>query len=132
MNAHAPAFPRVAELATASLALTIVGGITMASYAPRRPPLTLPIVLLVASGLLLLTSVLLLARVKDFSWSTFIKVDRWAFVAYLISAGMIEFAFVRDHTRGAPLLVLSLMLVIFATSVPLIIAFTAAKYQSRA
>jgi hypothetical protein len=131
MSTDQQTFPKVAEIATASLALTIVGGITMASYAPRRPPLTLPVILLIASGGLLVTSVLLLTRVKDFSWGTFVKVDRWAFLAYLISAGMIEFAFVKDHTRGAPLLVLTLMLVIFATSVPLIIAFTAAKYQSR-
>ena len=33
----------------------------------------------------------------------------------------IEFAFVRNHTRGAPLVVVTLMLVIFALDVPVLI-----------
>jgi hypothetical protein len=43
---------------------------------------------------------------------------------------MIGFAFVRDHTRGAPLVLVVLMLVIFAADVPLIITFTVARYSS--
>jgi Tfp pilus assembly protein PilX len=43
---------------------------------------------------------------------------------------MIAFAFVRDHTRGAPLAVVLVMLVIFALDVPLIIAFTVARFSS--
>jgi hypothetical protein len=50
--------------------------------------------------------------------------------AYVISAGMIGFAFVRDHTRGAPLALVIVMLVIFALDVPLVIAFTVARYSS--
>ncbi len=52
----------------------------------------------------------------------------WALLAYVISAGMIEFAFVRDHTRGAPLVVVSCLLVVFATSAPTTIAVTTARY----
>ena len=47
-------------------------------------------------------------------------------VAYVISAGMIGFAFVKDHARGAPLAAVLVMPVIFALDVPLIIAFTVA------
>jgi hypothetical protein len=50
--------------------------------------------------------------------------------AYSISAGMIAFAFIRDHTRGAPLALVLVMLVIYALDVPLIIAFTVARYAS--
>ena len=59
-------------------------------------------------------------------------VFRWALLAYVISAGMIGFAFVKDHVRGAPLAVVFVMLVIFALDVPLIIAFTVARYSSPA
>jgi len=72
----------------------------------------------------------LLVRWRDFAWGTFSLVVRWALVAYVISAGMIEFSFVRNHASGAPLLVVSLMLVLFAVDVPLIIAVTVARYQS--
>jgi hypothetical protein len=123
-------FPPVAELAIGSLALVVIGGILMASYVPRRPPLTGPAVLTAVSAALVLTSVFLLSRLRPFAWGRFFLVFRWALLAYVISAGMIGFAFVRDHTRGTPLALVAVMLVIFALDVPVIIAFTVARYSS--
>lgn len=120
--------PPVEPVAVVSLALIVVGGIVMASYVPRRPPLTVPVVLLAVSGALFLGNAAVLARLRDFAWARFLQVFKWALLAYAISAGMIEFAFVRNHTRGTPLLVVSLMLFIFAVDVPVIIAFTVARY----
>jgi drug/metabolite transporter (DMT)-like permease len=124
-------FPPVAQLASASLALVVVGGVYMASWAPRRPPLEVPVALLLASSLLLVVAVAMLARLRDFAWTTFTLVGRWALLAYVISAGMIEYAFIHNRTQGDPLLVVSLLLVLFAVDVPLIIAFTVARYQTR-
>ena len=123
-------FPPVAELATVSLALVVVGGILLASYAPRRPPLGVPAALALAGAALLLTSGYLLARIRPFSWERFFLVFRWALLAYAISAGMIGFAFVKDHIRGAPLALVLIMLVIYALDVPLVIAFTVARYAT--
>ena len=123
-------FPPVAELAIGSLALVVVGGILMASYVPRRPPLGAPAVLTAVSATLILTGVCLLSRLRPFAWGRFFLAFRWALLAYVISAGMIGFAFVRDHTRGAPLALVVVMLVIFALDVPVIIAFTVARYSS--
>ena len=123
-------FPPVAELTMVSLALVVIGGILLASYVPRRPPLGVPTALAVISAALVLTSVFLLSRLQQFAWDRFFLVFRWALLAYVISAGMIGFAFIRDHTRGAPLGLVVVMLVIFALDVPLIIAFTVARYSS--
>jgi hypothetical protein len=123
-------YPPAAELATVSLALVVVGGVFMAAYFPTPPPLAVPIALVAISALLLGSAVVLLARWRDFAWAPFSLVARWALVAYVISAGMIEFSFVRNHASGGPLLVVSLMLVLFAVDVPLIIAVTVARYQS--
>jgi hypothetical protein len=123
-------YPPAAELATVSLALVVVGGVFMAAYFPTPPPLAVPIALVAISALLLGSAIVLLARWRDFAWAPFSLVARWALVAYVISAGMIEFSFVRNHASGAPLLVVSLMLVLFAVDVPLIIAVTVARYQS--
>jgi hypothetical protein len=128
--AAARRFPPVAGLGTASLALVVIGGILMASYVPRRPPLAVPLVLTALSAVLLLAGVFLLSRLDQFAWPRFFLVFRWALLAYVISAGVIGFAFVRDHTRGAPLALVVVMLVIFALDVPLIIAFTVARYSS--
>jgi len=137
MSAHdatAPAhevdrpLPPIGYLATASLGLVVVGGILLASYAPRVAPLGFATGLLIAAAILLLTARALLGRLKEFAWGAFATVFKWALLAYVITAGMIEFAFVHDHTRGSSLVIVTFMLVIFALSVPTIIAFTTARY----
>ena len=120
----------IAQLTVCSLALVVIGGILMASYVPRQPPLTAPTALTAVSAALALTSVFLLSRLKQFAWPRFFLAFRWALLAYVISAGMIGFAFVRDDTRGAPLALVAVMLVIFALDVPVVIAFTVARYSS--
>ena len=125
-------FPPVAGVTTGSLGLVVIGGILMASYAPRRPPLGVPVALAVAGAVLLLAGGWLTARLRPFAWERFFLVFRWALLAYVISAGVIAFAFIKDHTRGAPLAVVLVMLVIYALDVPLVIAFTVARYSSPA
>jgi hypothetical protein len=122
--------PPVANLALVSLGLVVIGGIVLASTLPKRPPLAILIVIAVISGLLLAAALVLLARLQDFAWDRFRLVARWALLAYVISAGMIAFAFIRDHTRGAPLAVALVMLAYFALDVPVIVAFTVARYSS--
>ena len=125
-------FPPVAGLTTVSLGLVVIGGILMASYAPRRPPLGVPVAITVASAALLLAGGYLTSRLRPFAWDRFFLVFRWALLAYVISAGVIGFAFIKDHVRGAPLAVVLAMLAIYALDVPLIIAFTVARYSSPA
>ena len=40
-------------------------------------------------------------RLRDFAWERFLQVAGWALLAYAVIAGMIEYAFVYDKTRGA-------------------------------
>jgi uncharacterized membrane protein YoaK (UPF0700 family) len=122
-------FPKAVEIVTLSLGAVVVGGVWLGSHAPRRPPLALPTVLLVVAAALLLAGFVMITRVDTFSWHTFVRVGRWALLAYIIAAGMIEFAFVRNHTRGAPLVVVTGMLVVFALDVPFLIATTVARYE---
>ena len=49
-------------------------------------------------------------------------------MAYVLEAALIEFSFVRNHTSGSSLDIVSAMLVIFGVSVPTTIAFTVARY----
>ena len=129
-NAVDRSYPPVAWLSTAALCLVISGGIILASYAPRVAPHSVTVTLLVAGLLLLATAVTMLLRIKEFSWTTFRSVYKWAQLAYLITAGMIEFAFAHDHTRGSSLVIVTLMLVVFCVSVPINIAFTTARYAN--
>jgi hypothetical protein len=124
--------PPVTELAVASVALMIVAGIYLAARLPTPPPLAPAIGLLATGAVLTATALVLLARIHPFAWSTFRLVARWAFLAYLVIAGMLGFVFVFDHTRGGPLGVLLAALVVFAVDVPLVIGFTVARYDRSA
>jgi hypothetical protein len=121
--------PPVTQLTMASLALIVAGGIYLASHLPRQVPLTPAVVLLVASAALLGINLLLLARVKNFPWNSFVRVGKWALLAYLITAGLIEYAFLRDGLSGGPLIVLTLSILVYAVHVPILIAFTVARYD---
>jgi hypothetical protein len=122
--------PPVTQLAMASLALIVAGGIYLASHLPEQVPLTPAVALLAASSLLLLVNLLLLSRVEDFAWSRFFTVGKWALLAYSVTAGLIEFAFLRDGLSGGPLVVLTLSIIVYAVHVPVLIAFTVAQYDT--
>jgi hypothetical protein len=124
--------PPIAELAVLSVALMLSGGIYLAAHLPRHPPLAPAVGLLVAGGALSIAAVALLVRIKPFAWDTFFLVARWALVAYVVIAGILGFVFIFDHTRGGTLAVLLLTLVVFALDVPMIIAFTVARYAQPA
>ena len=121
--------PPVTQLAMTSLALILIGGIYLASHLPQQVPLTPAWTLLGASTLLLAINLIALSRVKDFAWKKFFAVGRWALLAYAITAGLIEFAFLRDGMSGGPLVVLTLSIIVYAIHVPVLIAFTVAQYE---
>jgi hypothetical protein len=121
--------PPVTELAMASLALIVAGGIYLSSHLPRHVSLVPAIVLLAGSVVLLAVNLALLARVPDFAWGRFFQVAKWSLLAYAIIAGMIEYAFLRNHLSGGPLVVLTLSLVVFAVHVPTLVGFTVARYD---
>lgn len=121
--------PPTTQIGMTSLALIITGGIYLAAHLPQAVPLAPAVGLLVASCVLLGVNVALLARVAGFNWPRFFGVFRWALLAYVITAGMIEFAFVRDGLSGGPLVVLTLSIIVYAVHVPLLIAFTVARFD---
>jgi hypothetical protein len=122
--------PPFTELAMGSLALIVAGGIYLSSHLPRHVPLGPAVALLVASGVLFAANMASLARVHDFPWRRFLEVARWALLAYFFVAGLIEYAFLRNHLSGGPLVVLTLSLVLFALHVPALIGFTVARFHT--
>jgi hypothetical protein len=121
--------PPVTQLAMASLALIVAGGIYLSAHLPKHVPLGPAVALLAASALLLAVNLLMLARVQGFAWERFRAVAKWALLAYLLSAALIEFAFLQDHLSGGPLVVLTLSLLVYAVHVPTLIGFTVARYD---
>jgi hypothetical protein len=120
--------PPVTELAVVSMALVVAGGIWIASHIPIVP-LAPAVILLAASALLMVVNIAGLLRAKTFNWPLFFDVAKWALLAYVVIAAMIEYVFVNDGTRGGVLVVLTLSLLVYAVHVPLLIGFTVARFE---
>ena len=121
--------PPVTEIGMLSLALIVAGGIYLSSHIPGHVPLAPAVILLVLSAGLLVTNLILLARVQGFPWWRFWQVAKWSLLAYAITAGMILYVFLRNDLSGGPLVVLTLSLVVYAVHVPMLIGFTVARYH---
>jgi hypothetical protein len=109
--------------------VVVGGGVYLAAYLPRHAPLGPAYGILALAVVLLGTNVGVLARVRPFAWGRFFSVARWALLAYLVFAGILEYVFVLDGTRGGLLIVLTVMLAIYAVNIPLLLAFSVARYQ---
>ena len=123
-------YPPFTQVGMASLALIVAGGIYLSAHLPQHVPLGPAIGLLIASALMLSLNLASLTRVEGFAWQRFWQVAKWAFLAYVITAGMIEYAFLRDHVSGGALVVLTLSLLVYAVQVPTLISFTVARYDT--
>ena len=121
--------PPVTALGAASIAFVAAGVIVLAAYLPKHAPLAVPLACAACATLLLVANGVLLARVETFAWWRFFQVMRWGLLAYLVVSGMLEYTFLYDHTRGAVLALMTWMLVLFMTNVPLLMAFTVARHQ---
>ena len=122
-------YPPVTQVAMASLALIIAGGIYLSANLPAQVPLGPAVVLLAISALLMAFNLFSLTRVTDFAWDRFFAVAKWSVLAYLVIGGMIEFVFVHNGVRGGTLVVLTLSLLVFAIHVPTLMGFTVARYS---
>ena len=121
--------PPVTQMGMLSLSLIVAAVIYLSAHLPEHVPLGPAVALLAVSALLLAFNVLSLAKTEGFAWARFIYVGKWALLAYAVIASMIEYVFLRNNTSGGPLIVLTLSLVVFALTVPVLIAFTVARYD---
>jgi hypothetical protein len=121
--------PPIWECGVAALTFVVVSVIYLASYLPGKPN-TVPVyVLLAAATLLVVAQLVMIGALSSFSRSSFHAVAGWSLVAYIVIGGMIEYVFLRNHTRGEELALLTWGLVLFVVDVPLILGFSVARYQ---
>jgi hypothetical protein len=121
--------PPVTEIGAASMVAVAVGVIYNAAYLPKHAQTGVAVAILLVAAALQVVNAVLLTRIEQFAWFRFKQVAGWSLLAYAVIAGMIEYAFVYDHTRGTQLVILTLLLALFMLNVPVLIAFTVARYQ---
>ncbi len=121
--------PPIPLVCVTSMALVLVSGIYLAAYLPRHAPLGPAVGLVAAAGGVLLLAVALVAGLRQFAWNTFFVVVKWTSLAYLVIAGILEYVFVYDGTRGSMLVLLTLSLFVFAVDIPVLLGFSVARFQ---
>jgi hypothetical protein len=122
-------YPPVMPLAVATLILIVSGGVVVAAQYGRPPHLEVPTILLGLATLLLIVNAVLVLRIREFARPVFFRVLGWALLAYAAIAGILEYVFLYDHTPAKVLALFSGMLVLFALDVPLMLAYSVARWQ---
>lgn len=122
--------PPVTQLGMLSIGLVAAGVIDLAAYMPKRAPLLPPTILLLAAVAVLAANVLLIVRRPGFALWRFRQVAGWMLLVYLVVAGMLEFTFLRDHSHGAVLALMSLLLATFTVNVPVLAGWTVARFET--
>jgi hypothetical protein len=121
--------PPISEIAIVTMALVVIGGTYIAAHIPDDVPLLLPTLLAVAAAVLLAVNVYLTSTLKPFAWGVFRQVFGWSLVGYGVISALLMFVFIRDDIPGDVMTFLIAMLVIFAVNIPLLFAFSVARYQ---
>jgi len=115
----------------AALTLAVVGGIVVAAqFGVEGASLTLPATFVGAGLGVEIAAVVVMGTIRPFAWARFRQVFLIALAAYVLQSGIIEWTFINNDVPGRPAVVLTCGLVVFATVVPLMIAFTVARYES--
>lgn len=121
--------PPIWEAGMGALVLVVISVIYLASYLPGKPNTLPAYIMLVAAAVLVVAQLVMIGGLRNFSRSSFHQVAGWALLAYIVIAGMIEYVFLRNHTSGEELGLLTAGLVLFTINVPLILGFTVARFQ---
>jgi len=111
-----------------ALALIALAVIYLSAHLPESVSVAPALVLIGLAALVMLTAFVLLRKVEGFAWQRFYFIAARALLAYLVITGLIVYVFLRNETSGAPLWTLIAGLALFALDVPMLIAFTTARY----
>jgi len=112
-------------LALGSLAFAACGVVVVASYVPRHPPLAAPTVLIVLSALFCAA-----AGAGSLREGIAGSVARPTLVAATVAVAFLELVFTYDGTRGGPLVLLTVALVLVALDLPLLLGSSVASYRT--
>jgi hypothetical protein len=120
--------PVIACITGTIVSCILAAGIMIAHFPGPSPIWGSILWVSVAAALTIISAVLILTK-KQFARGLFFKVARWVFLYILIMTGMGEYVLVFDGTRGEPLVVMTMILVLFLINVPMLWGFSVARHE---
>ncbi len=114
---------------TGSVISCILAAGIMIAHFPGPAPLWGSIMWVgIASGLTV-ASIMFILRRRPFARNLFFKVASWVFLYILVLTGVGEYVIVFDGMRGEPLVILTIILILFLINIPLLWGFSVARHE---
>ena len=114
---------------TATVICCILAAGIMVAHFPGPSPLWGSILWVsVAAALTVVSAVLILTR-RPFARKLFLTVAKWVFLYILALSGIGEYVLMLDGTTGAPLVVMTIILLLFLVNIPMLWGFSVARHE---
>ena len=120
--------PVVACITGSVISCILSAGIVV-SRIPGPIPIWGSVMWLCIAAVLTVVSAVLIWRRKPFARKLFLKVAKWVFLYILVLSGMGEYVIVFDGTRGDPLVVMTLTVLLFLVNIPMLWGFSVARHE---
>jgi hypothetical protein len=120
--------PVVVCITLTVISCVLSAGIIISRF-PGPAPLWGSILWIGIASALTIASITLILRRKPFARDVFFKVAKWVFLYMLVLTGVGEYVIVFDKTRGEPLVIITIILVLFLINVPMLWGFSVARHE---
>ena len=120
--------PIVACIIGAIISCILAAGIIV-TYIPKQAPLWGPIMWVCIAAVLTVATVVLVLRKEPFARRLFFTVAKWVFLYILVLTGIGEYVIAFDGVRGEPLVVMTIILLLFLVNIPMLWGFSVARHE---
>ena len=120
--------PIIASIIGTVISCILAAGIIIA-HIPGPAPMWGSVMWVCIAAVLTIATVILILRKKPFARKLFFKVAKWVFLYILVLSGMGEYVIVFDGTRGEPLVVMTIILLLFLVNIPMLWGFSVARHE---
>ena len=98
-------------------------------HIPAPAPMWGSIMWVCIAAVLTTATIVLILRKRPFARKTFFTVAKWVFLYILVLTGMGEYVIAFDGTRGQPLVVMTIILLLFLVNIPMLWGFSVARHE---
>ena len=120
--------PVIACIIGTIISCILAAGIIIA-HVPEPAPIWGSVLWVCIAAVLTIATIVLILMKKPFARKLFFKVAKWVFLYILVLTGMGEYVIVFDGTRGEPLVVITIIPLLFLVNIPMLWGFSVARHE---
>ena len=120
--------PVIACIIGTIISCILAAGIII-SHFPEPAPMWGSVMWVCIATVLTIATIVLILRKRPFARKLFFTVAKWVFMYILVLTGMGEYVIVFDGTRGEPLVVMTIILLLFLVNIPMLWGFSVARHE---